>query len=63
MFTEFGSIRGSLYKERVNTFLGIIFLSTVALWAAMIVWNFTDGSNPIDQGIAAAIDREVSSQN
>ncbi|HEV8677284.1 MAG TPA: hypothetical protein VN701_00400 [Candidatus Paceibacterota bacterium] len=59
MFTEFTAITGSLYKERVNTFLGIAFLATVALWAAMVIWNLTEGTNPIDRGIAAAIDKEV----
>ena len=62
MFTEFSSIRGSLFKERVNTWLGIVFLSTCALWAALVVWNIASGDNPIDHTIAAAIDQSIVGQ-
>lgn len=59
MFTEFTSIKGSLFKERVNTWLGIVFISTCALWAAIFMWNVSTGDNPIDHSIAAAIDQEI----
>jgi len=55
MFTDFTPMKASLFKERVNTGLGIAFLSTVGLWAAMFIWNLADGTNPIDKTIATAI--------
>lgn len=55
MFSEFTPIRRSLFNERVNTFLGVIFLGTCALWAALFVWNISTGSNPINHAFAAAI--------
>jgi hypothetical protein len=62
MFTEFTPMRASLFKERVNTGLGIAFLSTVALWASMFIWNITSGNNPIDRGIATAIYNNLNAQ-
>ena len=62
MFTEFSSIKGSLFKERVNTWLGIVFIGTCALWASMFIWNISSGDNPIDHTIAAAIDQEIIGQ-
>lgn len=55
MFTEFKREKGPLYKQRVNTLVGSIFLGTCALWAAMFVWNVTTGGNPISRTIAAAV--------
>ena len=59
MFTEFAPIKQSLFSERVNTWLGIVFLSTVALWAATFIWNVTTGTNPIEKAIAASIDQSI----
>ena len=55
-------MKRSLFGERVNTYLGIAFLASFALWAMMIIWNFTSGTNPIDTAIAASIDQMVSAQ-
>jgi len=55
MFTEFTPITGSLFNQRVNGFLGSLFLGTVALWAAMLIWNATQGSNPIERALANAV--------
>lgn len=57
MFESFESVKKSLYMERVNTLLGTAFIATVALWAAMFIWNVTSGSNPLDDAIASAIVR------
>jgi hypothetical protein len=56
MFTEFTPLKASLFKERVNTWLGIVFLATVALWMSMLVWNFAEGTTPIDRAISSALD-------
>lgn len=56
MFAEFTPIKKSLYSERVNTWLGIAFLGTFALWAVMLIWNLTTGTTPVDTAIAKAID-------
>lgn len=55
MFTEFKRGKGPLYKQRVNTLVGSIFIATCALWAAMFVWNVTEGTDPISQTIVAAV--------
>lgn len=62
MFTDFAPMRRSLFTERVNSFLGVTFLACFALWASLIIWNFTTGNNPIDRAIAGAIDRSVVEQ-
>ena len=59
MFTEFAPLKKSLFTERVNSFLGAAFLASFTLWASMIIWNFTNGNNPIDRAIAGAIDRSI----
>ena len=59
MFTDFKPIKGSLFNQRVNTFLGTIFLGTVALWASMFVWNIAEGSNPIDRALTSAIQQSL----
>ena len=59
MFSEFKPIRGSLLHQRVNSFIGIIFLATCALWAFMLIFNMTTGTNPITEGLGAAIANEV----
>lgn len=62
MFTGFTPIKGSLFSQRVNTWLGSIFLGTVALWAAMLVWNVADGSNPIDRALTGALEQAMLAQ-
>ena len=60
MFSEFSPIKGSLFTERVNSWLGTLFLGSCALWAALFVWNVAAGNNPLDHAIAAAIEHEMS---
>jgi len=55
MFTEFKPIKGSLWQQQVNSLLGIAFLGTCALWAAMFIWDLTDTANPVERAIATTL--------
>ncbi len=59
MFNEFTPIRGSLWKQRVNTGLGTLFLSVCALWAATIMFEAQWGINPVANAFAATVARET----
>lgn len=59
MFDSFPPIRGSLWKQRVNTILGTLFLSTFALWAATVMFQAVWGIDPITQTFAAVIVNET----
>ncbi len=59
MFLEYKPIRGSLFLSRVNTFLGIVFLSTVALGATVFIMHATNGSDPITEGLGTVIANET----
>ena len=52
-------IRGSIWKSNVNTFLGILFLSSVALLAGIIIIRAAWGINPIENAFAAAVAQET----
>lgn len=60
MFTEFKRGKGPLYLQRVDTLIGSAFLGVCALWAAMFIWNVTEGTNPISKVIAAAVGHGIS---
>ena len=59
MFTEFSPIKRSLFGERVNSLLGIMFLGSCALWAMMIIWNVTNGDTPIDHALTRIIESSI----
>jgi hypothetical protein len=59
MFETFTPIRGSLWRQRVNSGLGTLFLCSFALWAGLIMLEFRWGVNPIAQAMASAIMRET----
>ncbi|MDE2071346.1 MAG: hypothetical protein KGI70_01265 [Patescibacteria group bacterium] len=46
---------GSLLKERVNVWLGSLFLGSWALAASLMIWHAATGSNPISDAMAKAI--------
>jgi hypothetical protein len=57
------SLRGSIWQSKVRSGLGILFLGTCALWAAVIIIQTAWGVNPIAQAFAKALDREVTEPN
>lgn len=59
MFTDFAPIKQSLFNERVNSFLGIMFLGSFALWASMLIWNATSGDTPIDHALTRIIESSI----
>ncbi len=46
-------------RARVNTWLGTCFLVTVALWAALFMWNAATGENAIVQAFTTVIQQRT----
>lgn len=59
MFEKFTPIRGSLWKQRVNTGIGSLFLTACALWAGLVIFEFGWGINPIAAAFSAAVERQT----
>ncbi len=53
------SIRGSIWKSRINSLLGICFVGTCALWAATVIVQASWGVNPVTQAFAQVVERET----
>ena len=51
--------RKSIWKVRVNAFLGSIFLGTCALWAALIMIQASWGINPVANAFASVVEAET----
>lgn len=47
------NIKGEIYKQRVNSFVGIALIGSFALCAGTIIWEAAHNENPI----AKAFDR------
>lgn len=56
---KFDPIRASIWRSNVHTLIGIIFLSSCALWAATIIVQAAWGVNPVANAFASVIDRET----
>ena len=52
-------VRISIWKLRVNTFIGSLFLGTCALWAALIMIQASWGANPVANAFANVIKSET----
>ena len=55
----FEPIRESLWKSRVNTLIGSIFLSSVALWAGIVIVEASWGVNPVVEAFSAAMEERT----
>ena len=60
MFTDFTPIRGSIWKQKVNTYIGLAFIGTCALWAGLVVVQASSGENPLANAFASVIVQETS---
>lgn len=58
MFDKY-QLRDSIWKSKVNSIVGILFLGTVALWAILFVANVTWGSDPLAEGLSKALERRT----
>jgi hypothetical protein len=58
MFDKY-TLRGSIWKQQVNTVLGTLFLSVVALWASLVMISAGWGENPLATAFAATVARET----
>ena len=56
-------IRGSIWRSHVNTFLGSVFLASVALWASVVMVHAAWGINPVTNAFAAVMVRETQLPN
>ena len=54
-----GPTRESIWQSRVNSFIGLLFVGTCALWAATFVLRVTWGIDPLAQAFAATIQAET----
>ncbi|HVV15284.1 MAG TPA: hypothetical protein VHD55_02725 [Candidatus Paceibacterota bacterium] len=63
MFETFTPVRGSLWKQRVNAGIGSLFLGSVALWAALLMFEIGWGMNPVAKAFAAAVAHETALSN
>jgi hypothetical protein len=48
-------LRDSIWKSRVNSALGSIFLGSVALWAALLIAEASWGTNPLASAFEKAV--------
>ncbi|HVV39022.1 MAG TPA: hypothetical protein VHD31_01725 [Candidatus Paceibacterota bacterium] len=63
MFDDYKKIRGSIWQSNINSWLGSLFLISVALWAALIMMHFVWNTNPIANTFTAAIVHETQLPN
>jgi hypothetical protein len=54
MFDKY-ELRGSIWKSRVNSLIGSLFLGACALWAAIFMIELAWGVNPLAKAFASAI--------
>ncbi len=53
------SIRGSIWKSKVNSGLGVLFLGVVALWAGSVIVQAAWGVSPVTKAFASVTNREI----
>jgi hypothetical protein len=49
------ALRDSIWKSRVNSLIGSIFLGSVALWAALLIVEASWGTNPLATAFEKAV--------
>jgi len=59
MASDFTSIKSSIWKSRVNSGIGIMFLGTCALWAGLVIVRAAWGVNPVETAFAMAMTQET----
>lgn len=42
-------LKGEILKSRVNSFVGILFVGSAALYASLLIWQSAHGYNPLTQ--------------
>lgn len=52
-------IRGSIWQSNVNSAIGLLFVTSVALWAGTSIIETAWHINPVSQAFAAALSREL----
>jgi hypothetical protein len=57
------SIKGSIWRSRVNSGLGILFLGSCMLWAIVVISQAAWHVNPVATAFAAMVDRETQLPN
>lgn len=62
MFDKY-ELRGSIWKSRVNSIIGSVFLGSVALWAAIFMTELTWGINPVIEAFAATVEMRTTLPN
>ena len=55
----FDPIRGSVWKSRVNSFIGLLFVGSFGLWALVVVMQAGWGINPLVNSFSAIIEKET----
>lgn len=55
MFDKY-ELRGSIWKSKVNSIVGMLFLGSVALWAILFVTNITWGTDAISDGLVKVVE-------
>ena len=40
-------MKGEILKARINSFIGILFVGSFALWASVIIWQAAFDENPL----------------
>lgn len=48
-------IRGSIWRSNINSWLGSLFLASVALLAGIIMWQAASGTNPLVGAFEATV--------
>jgi len=48
-------IRESIWRSNVNSWLGTLFLGSVALFASIVIWEAGFGANPLVQAFEATV--------
>jgi hypothetical protein len=52
-------IRGSVWKSRVNSFIGFMFVGSCAIWAGLVIVQAAWGTNPLANAFIAIVQAET----
>ncbi len=52
-------IRGSVWKSRVNSVIGLMFVGSCAIWAGLVIVQAAWGTNPLANAFAAMVQAET----